>query len=286
MDQKKTIKVSLGTVICIFIIVLLVIALGAMYYYYNHNQSDTNDVNSGVVEKVENNINNEISETKVNKVNKLDENKDIVYASFSKYSSEYSYSIPYINIDSADAKKINDEIESYYKPLVEAEIKNETEGLSVIMYNVKYNSYVNDNVLSLIVSCEYPNDCIGYKVYNLDIYKGTIISNDDILNMKNLNETKFLGLLKEIYEKEFISSYGTKEAFINNLKNAPVGWTESEIQEQTKEYERQLNKTVSSDNYSIKTPIFLNENGKICIVGTIYSMAGAEAYDHIIDTDI
>ena len=283
MDEKKSIKVSLGTVVCIFIIVLLVIALVGMYYYYNHNKSNTHDVNSGVVEKVENNINNEISETKVNK---LDENKDIVYASFSKYSSEYSYSIPYINIDSADAKKINDEIESYYKPLVEEEIKNESEGLSVIMYNVKYNSYVNNNILSLIVSCENPNDCIGYKVYNLDIYKGTIISNDDILNMKNLSETKFLGLLKEIYEKEFVSSYGTKEAFINNLKNAPVGWTESEIQEQIKGYESRLNKTISSDNYSIKTPIFLNENGEICIVGTIYSMAGADSYEHIIDTDI
>ena len=32
MEEKKTIKVSLGTVVCIFIIVLLVIALGIVYY--------------------------------------------------------------------------------------------------------------------------------------------------------------------------------------------------------------------------------------------------------------
>ena len=170
---------------------------------------------------------------------------------------------------------------------VEAEIKKESEGLSVTMYKVKYNSYVNDNILSLVVSYEYPSNCIGYEVYNLDIYKGTIITNEEILSMKNLNETKFLGLLKEFYEKEFVSSYGSKENFINNLKkSSSIEWTESGIQEQTNGYEKQLNKTISSDNYSIKTPIFLNENGKICIVGTIYSMAGADSYYHIIDTNI
>ena len=32
MEEKKTIKVSLGTVICIFIIILLIVALGLVYY--------------------------------------------------------------------------------------------------------------------------------------------------------------------------------------------------------------------------------------------------------------
>ena len=32
MDEKKTIKVSLGTTVCIFIIILLIVALGVVYY--------------------------------------------------------------------------------------------------------------------------------------------------------------------------------------------------------------------------------------------------------------
>ena len=32
MDEKKSIKVSLGTVISIFIIILLILALGVVYY--------------------------------------------------------------------------------------------------------------------------------------------------------------------------------------------------------------------------------------------------------------
>lgn len=286
MEDKKTIKISLGTVICMIIIFLLVIALILMYFYYNRNSKNIGSVNSNISEKVENNIDKEISNNQIKKVSKLEENKEIVYSSYSKYSDEYSYSIPYININSDDANKINKEIEVYYKSLVEEELKNESEGFSVIMVNIKYNSYINDNILSLVVSSEYPNDCVYYKVYNLDIYTGTVVTNSDIINLKNMTESKFLDTLKELYENEFVSAYGSKEKFISNMRNAPAGWTEDELQEQSKFYEDQFNKTTSTDNYSIQTPIFLNENGKLCVIAPIYSMAGADLYYHIINTNI
>ena len=52
MEEKKTVKVSLGTIICLIIIVILVIALGGMYYYYNFIKKDnstnanTNSINT------------------------------------------------------------------------------------------------------------------------------------------------------------------------------------------------------------------------------------------------
>ena len=48
MEDKKTLKVSLGTVICIFIIFLLIIAIGGMYFYYNSvldTNKSSNDIN-------------------------------------------------------------------------------------------------------------------------------------------------------------------------------------------------------------------------------------------------
>ncbi len=286
MEDKKTIKIGLETAICIFIIIILLIALVLMYFYYNRRSQNVENTNSNIAEKVENNIDNETSKIQAKKINKLDESKDIVYSSYSKYSSEYSYSIPYINIDSVDAKKINTEIESYYKPLVEEELKNESEGLSINMGNIKYNSYINDNILSVIVSNAYIYDCTYYKVYNLDIYNGTVVNNTDIISLKNMTESKFLDKLKELYQNKFISEYGSKEKRISSMRNAPAGWTESELQEQSKLYDKQLNKTISANNCSIKTPMFLNENGKICVIATIYSLAGANSYEHIIDTNI
>ena len=40
MEEKKSIKVSLETVVCLFIIVLLIIGLVGMYLYYNKNNSN------------------------------------------------------------------------------------------------------------------------------------------------------------------------------------------------------------------------------------------------------
>ena len=40
MEEKKSIKVSLGTVICMFIIFILIIALIGMYVYYNYILTD------------------------------------------------------------------------------------------------------------------------------------------------------------------------------------------------------------------------------------------------------
>lgn len=54
MDEKKQIKISFGTIICIFIIVSLIIIIGSMYFYYNDslnenklsNENQNNEVNS------------------------------------------------------------------------------------------------------------------------------------------------------------------------------------------------------------------------------------------------
>ena len=311
MEEKKTIKISLGTAICMIIIFLLLIAIIFISFYYNSKSNNAYNVNSDVSEKTEsiaynvpnqtqennvNNLTNQVSNinkdqnvpntTNPKTIKKLDESKDLLYSSYSKYSSQYSYSIPYINIDSADAKKINSEIQTYYKNLVEQELKYEAQGYSVHMDTIKYTSYINNNILSVVISNTYPNSCIYYKVYNLDIYNGTTVSNADILNLKNTTEAKLLDKLKELYKNKFVSLYGTRENYINNMKTAPVGWTETELQEQAKLYDEQFNYTISDNNCSISTPMFLNDDGNICVVATIYSLAGASSYQHIIDTNI
>lgn len=65
MENKKTLKVSLGTVICIFIIFLLIIVIGGMYFYYNFvldtdelsNNVQNDTVNTAIENNTENNNN-------------------------------------------------------------------------------------------------------------------------------------------------------------------------------------------------------------------------------------
>ena len=44
MEDKKVVKVSAGTAVCIFIIILLVIALGVMYYFGFVNNKKSGEV--------------------------------------------------------------------------------------------------------------------------------------------------------------------------------------------------------------------------------------------------
>lgn len=283
MEEKKEVKVSLGTVICIFIILVLIVALVVMYLYYNDKLSFNN-------ENIANNINinsNEVIETEVKKVNKFYEDKEIVYSSYEKYSSEYSYSVPAININSTEVNRINKEIEEYYMPLINEILQNEKEGVAIDTTSIKYNSYINDNILSLVISLLTPYDSTFYKVYNVDIYTGETVSNSELISLKNITETDFLNKLKISYKEKFISKYGSKDEYIKNIrKNSGIKWTEEQIQEQVKLYEELLEGTISEENCSIKNPIFLNENGEISAVAWIYSMVGADAYYHIVDINL
>lgn len=53
MEEKKEIKMSLGTTICIFIIILLIIALTGMYLYFNKDSKNNTNNIAKVDEKVE-----------------------------------------------------------------------------------------------------------------------------------------------------------------------------------------------------------------------------------------
>lgn len=290
MEDKRTIKISLVMVICVFIIILLLVALFGMWYCYNYNRklNNNNLADKSTFNSVH--LQNEVTVESENEgtkdVNKKYKDKEIVFDLYNKESSDYLYKIPYVNIDSEEVDTVNREIENYYKPLIEKELNNEKEGLSITMGKIEYNSYLNENVLSLVISNIYPNNCIYYKVYNIDIYKGKEISNTELINQKNTKDTELLNKMKELYKQKFISLYGTKDSYINNLRNSSAGWSEEELKQQSDLYEKQLNRTTSIDNYSIETSMFLDENENINVIANIYSLAGAESYYYVINTNI
>jgi len=64
MDDKKTIKVSLGTVICMFIILILIFALIVVYYFgFIADKNITDNSNNKVLNTNSNNSNENISNT-------------------------------------------------------------------------------------------------------------------------------------------------------------------------------------------------------------------------------
>ena len=68
MEEKKSIKVSLGTVVCLFIIMLLIIGLVGMYLYYNQdNSNNVADKDSKVeIKELEKNESNNVLDVESN----------------------------------------------------------------------------------------------------------------------------------------------------------------------------------------------------------------------------
>jgi len=217
-------------------------------------------------------------------IKKSDSSQEVVYSSFTKKSDAYSYDVPAINIDSADVQAINAAIQAGYRDKINGELANEQQGLSVVMHTAGYEYSINDNVLSLVVHSEYPNDCVYYQAFNVDVYTGASVSNSELLASRNVSTADFLSTLPRLYEAQFVKLYGTKEEWMDGFRNAPSGWTEEGIEEQGNFYTRQLEATTSPANIDSDTPIFVNSENRISVVANIQALAGAGSYYYILDT--
>lgn len=292
--EKKTIKVGLSTFL--FIIALIVICVMAFFIYkfYDDKTKANNEVNDlkNQVNTLQNTVNSlsgknnaVVNNTSVSdnsstkQVKKIDNDKEIVYTYYNKISSEYSYSLPYVNIDSEYANKINDEISKRKDEIEEILGKTSNPGF----YATKYKSFINNNVLSLVIWKEFDGGTLSYTAYNMDIYTGKEITNKDLINSKNVSEATYLNALKESYKNKYLELYGTKEEWINRISRDNT--TEEQKNREAEEYQNMYNYTVADKNISIESPIYLNGNGKLCNIATIYSLAGASRYSHEIELD-
>lgn len=202
------------------------------------------------------------------------------------YDEVYSYKIPKININSSEVdeinKEINDKIISQAKEGIQFLEKNEGGGL----YRVDYSYYINNNVLSIVINLEYDSDIVDYYVYNINITTGAKVTNEEILKIKKMTDNQFSEKLSSATKIEFINKYGSKDAYMNDLKNSDAFNEESELKEQESIYVTQYNKNISTSNCKIdNNKIYLSDNQNLNVVTTIYSLAGAEEYEHILNLD-
>lgn len=255
MKEKGNIKVSLSIVIFVFIILLLLIVIAVLYYFgFVAKKAEIMPIEQTTNISEEQIVNTNVEETeksettKTQSVGKVDESKDIVYTE----KKEGPYEIPVININSKDVKMINEEIVDRYNSIKDS--GNE----GVYHSDMRYKYYINNNWLSLEVIAGFENDVVNYTTYNIDINTGKPVTNLEIIHSKNLKSSEYLSILDDLYKKE-VESY------------------------EDKSYGSQYYLTTSRNNYSVETPIFLDENGKINVVANIYSLAGAESYYHILN---
>ena len=241
MDEKKNNKFRIITIVCIIIIILLIIALGGIYYYYNYVANRTSIDNLETTNILKN-----------KEINKIDNNKDLIYGEKTKIRT-YNYingneedkeiEIPQINLNYNIIKVLNDKIIKYTKDGARE------------YFETQY--YINDGIISLVLTYYTEGDPYDIFVYNIDTYTGNILTNEELLYRKGITddiESKIENAVNKVLEEN-----KTDEEF------DPEGnW--NRMSEVCNDYQRGLQSNI---------PMFINENGKLSVVVEYCAPAGS-----------
>ena len=145
---------------------------------------------------------------------KKDLNKELVYTNYIKQSRkngqyDININIPYININNSIIDNANKEIEKIF--YAKADEIQKKESKTETIYSVKYKAYVNDNILSLVISSNLKEGSnsqrLIIKTYNYNISSNELLNINRALDYRNLNSKEVQNTITEtIKESQRTSS--------------------------------------------------------------------------------
>ncbi len=221
-------------IICAIIIIICIMGIGigiyAQFFYVNSNEdkfmlglgeeAEKKETRKELELNFENIFQNSVKIVQVpDKTNKKDETKEIIYTDTDFVAEKAGYydidiNIPKININSETIEKVNNNITSLYTELAK-EILLQQEQHNII-YNVDYEGYINQNILSLVIKATIKQDKdvqrTIIKTYNYEINENKELTLQEIIEIKNLNEN---AIQNEITQK--IEEYNKENLSLNIL---------------------------------------------------------------------
>lgn len=187
----------------------------------------------------------------------IEESKNLVYI----VKAVGKYTIPKINLAYDNIKELNKEILAYG----EGRLNEMTQdGKTTEGGKLGFKHYENDDILSVVYEYESPVGAVldKYRVWNVDKYTGEVVANEQILEKCKMPVEEFQSKYKEQQKLKY--------------EEINKGAEESQM------YNEQYEKTISEENNNINNAMYLNENGEICVITKIYSLAGADYSEYIV----
>lgn len=210
------------------IVIICIIAIGIGVYAQIFYPNSENDVlmigrdNNAIIqaneaeEEAKSNFNTMFTNTLeyttqniVNKAVRRYSNKELVYTSNQyikeeKDKYELNVNIPYLNIVSDNADKINAQIEQIFVSKLSQIVS--AQQIDYTIYNIDYVAYVNSNIISLAIKATLKEGNNPQRViittYNYNTDNGNIVTLDELLNLKQTNKSSLQNKInKEIEEK-------------------------------------------------------------------------------------
>lgn len=179
-----------------------------------------------------------------------------------------SYRIPEIHLTGDTVEKINTELYDTLYPVIQNSVSEIAEyGYPWSSEEISYDWVVNGDILSLVVeNRKLPDYGAGtdYYVYNISISDGTVLSTESVVAAAGFSMEEYYKQAEQVLGSHYWSGW---ELSNGNFENSDfVSWFNDALQ-----------KTISQDNVNQSFP-YMNEQGQLCIVAKIYSLADAEYY--------
>ena len=127
---------------------------------------------------------------------KIDSTKDIIYTKYSIEDKNYPITIPFVNINSEDVLKVNEDIDNF----VEWYLANSNSSI------VTYRYETSSGVLSLLirtVSFENQKPSYDFRSYIIDLGTLKVLSNDEVLSQFGLNSTSVYSYFDENFHNYY-----------------------------------------------------------------------------------
>lgn len=178
-------------------------------------------------------------------------------------SYDADFAVPEIKIGGEDAAEANEEIREECMPQYNDSVEASENLTSLICMGINYEYWTNDNLLTLLVTLESSWGQNQYLVYTFDLNTKKELDTEDIAPMYNMTERE----LESKIEQTMLDYYNEQYSSVS-----------SEMQNSVNE---QRSKTVSEDNVD-DAEVYPDKNGELYIHCDIYSIAGAERYEHLL----
>ncbi len=155
-------------------------------------------------------------------VKKIREQEELVLVADEVKETTDNYSldlkIPYFNIDSSITRTYNEQIRDTFAKKADSVVSLKGSD-SLIIYNVKYKTYIYNDIISLVIMSELKegenSQRIIIETYNYNLKENREISIQELLGLKSLNEKDVNDKIKKEIDEAQEQNIRLKEAGYN-----------------------------------------------------------------------
>ena len=178
---------------------------------------------------------------------------------------DYVLRIPMIESEGEDAARLSRELNAALEPAVKEAQDSMASGCSLMVTRVDYTVYEKDHLISILCKTDTDWGFESYYAVNYDASTHSEVSRAQLLRRFGLTEDAFQKKAEELVEAFFRETYAAapQDAF----------------------YRDRHDRSADASNFREDCCLFVNEQGRLCMIPKLYSFAGADYYYHIFVLD-